>query len=58
LLIFAKDVIYGLGIVAGCALLFAVVASNIYIFYMIVESVVNAYREEHARNKRDGWAGE
>jgi hypothetical protein len=54
LLIFAKDVIYGLGIVAGGVLLLAVVIANIYIFYMMVEAAVNAYRGEHQRNRRDG----
>ena len=58
MLIFAKDVIYGLGIVAGGALLLAVLAADIYLFYMVVEAAVNAFREEHARNKHDGWAGE
>ncbi len=58
MLIFAKDVIYGLGIVAGCALLLGALAADIYFFYMMVEAAVNAYREEHSHNRRDGWPGE
>ena len=51
LLVFRKDLIYGIGIAAGCVLVLAAVVTEVYIFTMMMVGVVLAAREERARNR-------
>lgn len=51
MIVFLKNVLCVLGVAAGSVLLLGLVAANVYIFYMMIESVVRVMREERGHNR-------